>query len=66
MGAFKLLGDLLKDSGWTGALAETEIATPATAYSFICASHVKKTSLAYQVTACSLFQLCKVAYVAYI
>ena len=31
MGAFKVLGDLLKDSGWTGALAETEIATAGTA-----------------------------------
>lgn len=66
MAGFKILGDLLKDSGWTGALAEAEIATPGTADSFISASHVKKTCLAHQVTACSLYQLRKAAYMAYI
>ena len=57
MGAFKALFYLLKDSRWTGALTETEIATARTADSFISASHVKKTCLAHQVTACTLFKL---------
>ena len=46
MVAFKIIGDLLKDSGRTGVLAGAEIATPGTADSFISASHVKKTCLA--------------------
>lgn len=66
MAALKILGDLLKDNGWTGALAEAEIATLGTADSFISASHLKKTCLAHQVTACSLYQLHKAAYMAYI
>ena len=58
-------GDLLKDSGWTGAPVEAEIATAGTADSFISASHVKKACLAHQVTTCSLFKLQKDAYIAY-
>ncbi len=66
MAAFKVLCDLLKDSGWTGALTEAEIASPGTADSFLSATHVKKTCRAHQVTACSLYQLRKAAYVAHI
>ncbi len=66
MAAFKVLGDLLKDGGCTGALAEAEIASPGRAYSFLSVSHVKKTCRAYQVTACSLYQLRKAADVAHI
>lgn len=66
MAVFKILGDLLKDSGWTSALAEAEIVTPGTADYFISALHVKKICLTHQMTACSLFQLRKAAYIAYI
>ena len=62
MCSLRMLGDILKDSGWTIALAEAEVASAGTAYSFIHASHVKKTRLAHQITACSLYQLCKAAY----
>ena len=66
MGALKMLGDLLKDSGWTTALTEAEVASAGTADSFVSASHVKKTRLAHEVTACTLYQLCKTAYDKYI
>ena len=35
MVALKSIGTLLKDSGWTGALVETGIASPGTADSFL-------------------------------
>ena len=66
MCTLKMLGDVLKDSGWTIALTEAEVASAGTADSFIHASHVKKTRLAHQVTACSLYQLCKTAYGKYL
>lgn len=66
MCALKMLGEILKDSGWTMALTEAEVASAGTADSFISASHVKRTRIAHQVTACSLYQLCKTAYDKYL
>ena len=43
MAAFRLLGDLLKGSGWTGALTEAGIATSGTADSLLSASRVANT-----------------------
>ena len=60
MAALKVLGDLLKGSGWTGALAEAEIASSGTADSFLSASSVGKTRQAHLVTACLLYDLMKI------
>ena len=66
MTAFKSIGTLLKDSGWTGALVEAEVTSSGTADSFLSASNVSRTRQAHHVTACSLFSLMKKAYNAYL
>jgi len=62
MAALRLLGDLLKGSGWTGALTEAEIATSGTADSLLSASSVAKTRQANLITACALYDLMKSAF----
>ena len=52
----------MRDSGWTNALVQANIASSGTADSFIRASHVTKTRHAYQVTAATLHTLLKQAY----
>ncbi len=51
MGALRLLGNLLEDSGWTGALTQAGIASSEKAESFLKASHVTRTLRAHQVLA---------------
>ena len=63
MGALRLLGNLLEDSGWTGALTQAGIASSGTADSFLKASHVTRTRRAHQITVSSLYLLLKKAYV---
>ena len=65
MAAFKAIGGLLKDSGWTAALTEAGVASSGTADSFLSASSVAKTRLAHQVTVCALFNLLQRAYEQY-
>jgi hypothetical protein len=55
MACFKLLGDLLRDCGWTIALSDAAIATSGTAQSFWSCSNTNKTRQAHQVTVCVLF-----------
>ena len=62
MASLKVLGDLLKGSGWAGALSDAEIASSGTAESFLSASNVVKTRQAHLVTACSLYELKKLAF----
>ena len=62
MTAFRSLGTLLADSGWTGALVESGIASSGTAESFLSASSVTRTRQMHQVTACCLFKLLLDAY----
>lgn len=62
MACFRILGDILRDSGWTGALIEAEIATSGTAESFLACFNVPRTRHAHQVTACALFELLMSAY----
>jgi hypothetical protein len=50
MAAFKLLGDLLKGTGWVTALSEADIASLGTAESFLTVSNVSKTRQAHQIT----------------
>lgn len=54
MCVLKILGDLLEDSGWTGALVHAGVATSGTADAFLKASHVTRTRRAHQITATSL------------
>ena len=62
MAAFKLLGDLLKGTGWVTALSEADIASLGTAEFFLTVSNLAKTRQAHQITACSLYDLIKKAY----
>ena len=65
MATLKVLGDLLDESGWTGALTQAGIAGPGTADSFLKAAHVTRTRRAHQVTASSLYLLMQKAYAKY-
>lgn len=48
MATLKVLGNLLEDSGWTGALTQACVAGPGTADSFLKAVHVTRTRRAHQ------------------
>lgn len=63
MASFKLLGDLLKGSGWVGALTEAGVSSSGTSESFLTASNVAKTRQVHQITACCLYELMKEAFV---
>ena len=65
MGAFKVIGNLLEDSGWTSALVQASISTSGTADSFIRVSHVTRTRRAHQITASALYQLMVKAFALY-
>ena len=66
MAAFKAIGNLLKESGWTAVLTEAGIASSGTAESFLAASSaITKTRFAHQVTACVLYKLLQCAYDQY-
>ena len=61
----QVLGDWLKDSGWTSAIVQVNVATTGIADSLIKASHVTKTWHAHQVTAASVHTLLYRAYIEY-
>ena len=65
MAAFKAIGHLLKESGWTAVLTEAGIAFSGTAESFLTASSVTKTRFAHQVTDCALYKMLQCAYDQY-
>ena len=50
----KLLGDWLRDSGWTAILIDAEVTSPGRAEVLLKGTHVTKTCYAHQVTALSL------------
>jgi hypothetical protein len=54
LAALKAIGNWLEDSGWTNAVAQSDLASTGTADSFIKASHISQTRHAHQVTASSL------------
>ena len=66
MTAMKSIGSILEDSGWTCALVEAGVAYCGTADSFLSATNVTRTRQAHQITACSLFQLMKKAYIVHL
>ena len=57
MASWKMVGDLLQESGWTVALNDAGIASAGTADSFLHASHLTRTRHAHQVTVLSLGKL---------
>ena len=59
------IGTLLKDSGWTSAICEANVAASGTAESFLTASSITRTRQAHQITAFSLHNLMKMAYQDY-
>ena len=63
--ALKAIGKWIEDSGWTGALVQSGIASSGTADSFLKASHVSKTRRAHQITASALKILMLNAYNSY-
>ena len=63
MALWNTLGDLLKNSGWTTALAEAEVAFSGTADSFLKVSHLTRTRHAHQVTLLALHKLQREAFV---
>ena len=65
MAFLKVIGDWLRDSGWTEALTDSHLASSGVADSFLKASHVTRTRRAHQVTACTLHILLHKAYTQY-
>ena len=63
--AQKAIGKWIEDSGWTGALVQSGIASSGIADSFLKGSHVSKTRRAHQITACPLKILMLKAYDLY-
>ena len=62
MAALRMVGRILKGSGWTTAIEESVLASAGTAESFLSVVNVTKTIRAHQVTVCSLYNLMKAAY----
>lgn len=57
MALWRMVGDLLEESGWCTALTESGVATAGTADSFLKAAHLTRTRHAHQVTAMTLAKL---------
>lgn len=57
MELWNLCGDLLKGSGWTTALSDSDVASSGSADSFLTVSHLTRTRHAHQVTALALSKL---------
>jgi len=55
MAALRMIGRMLKGSGWTAALENAGIASSGTTESFLSAACVTKTRRAHQITACALY-----------
>ena len=51
------IGTLRKDSGWTSAICEANVASSGTAESFLIASSITRTRQSHQITACNLHNL---------
>ena len=57
MALWNLCGDLLKGSGWTTALSDSDVAPSGTADSFLTVCHLTRTRHAHQVTELALSKL---------
>lgn len=65
MGALRVLGEWLDQSGWTSALVQVNITPSGIADSCLTASHVGRSRRAHQVTACGLYILLTTSYKQY-
>ena len=65
LAALKSIGTLLRESGWTSALAESGIVSSGTAESFLNVSSITRTRQMHQVTACCLYKLLTASYSDY-
>ena len=65
MNVLKLLGDWLRDSGWTTVITQADITTSGRAEAILSGSHVTRSRYAHQVTAGSLKILIDCAYQQY-
>ena len=66
MNLLKLLGDWLRESGWTTALLRSELTTSGRADAMLSGAHVTRTRYAHQVTAATLCMLQKRAHEQYL
>lgn len=66
MNLLKLLGDWVRESGWTTALLQSEITTFGRADAMLSGKHVTRSRYAHQVTAASLHILQRRAYQQYL
>ena len=62
MATLRMVGRILKGSGWTTAIEESGLTSAGTAESFLSVANVTKTRRAYQETICSFYSLMKAAY----
>jgi len=66
MGALRLIGEWLDQSGWTDALVQANVTSAGIADSYVKASHVGRTRRAHEVTVCALYKLLGTAYDQYV
>ena len=62
MAALRMVGRILKGSGWTTAIEESDLVSAGITESFLSVTNVTKTRRAHQVIVCSLYSLMKAAY----
>ena len=62
MAALRMVGRILKGSGWTTAIEESGLASAGTTESFLSVANVTKTRRAHQVTVYSLYSLMNAAH----
>ena len=62
LAALRMVGHILKGSGWMTTIDESGLASAGTAESFLSVANVTKTRRAHQVTVCSFYNLMKAAY----
>ena len=65
MAFMKSIGTLLRQSGWTDVLVNSDITSIGVAESCLSVSHVMRTRYAHQTTCCALSALMKMAYADY-
>ena len=59
------IGNLLQNSGWTGALVDSVVASSGPVESFVAAASITRTQQMHQITACSFYELMNEAYTDY-
>ena len=60
--AFKSIGSLLQQSGWTHALTASDVASPGTADSYLSTTSIARTRQAHQISSATLYKQLKDAH----